>query len=266
MRRWTLAVAAAAAFFIGSSALAQEAADEGSDTWAPFPGASNATEPDLLEAKIPPTAEEELGNDWSSLPEPYEVEPDPFDVRVPPTAEEELRNASSPTFDIAGDLRLEGMRLDTGGAMGIRVLVEGKHFGFDGGFSGVFVRVPGDASLVANGLLDLQLTLAPLSGQRGRIRLEAGLGALFTPWVRAVGPDLGASGEVRLVGPLGVAGAVRAVLWPYRSLDWNAAIQLTFGETQLRFGVREVSVEVEGLAGGQKMSFMGPWIGAGLRL
>ncbi|MGC4117991.1 MAG: hypothetical protein QM765_26265 [Myxococcales bacterium] len=239
MRRWTVAFAAAALFCSGSSAFAQEAIDEGPDEWAhpPVPATADVTTDDLLN-----------------------------DDAIPPTAEEELRSPSKHPVEIAGDLRLEGLHFRGGDALGVRILVEGEHFGFDGGFSGVFVQVPTGGALVANGILDLQLTFAPLSGSLGRIRLEAGIGAVFTPWVRAVGPDFGASGELSLLGPIGVAGAVRTVVWPYRSLDWNAAVQLSFGELQLRMGIRQLWVELEGLAGGQRQSFTGPWVGVGLRL
>jgi len=89
-----------------------------------------------------------------------------------------------------------------------------------------------------------------------------------TACLSAAGPGFGASGEVMLSRTFGLAGAVRAVPWPHRSLDWNAALQFAIGDYQLRLGVRHVFVEDGGYVDGRlhSLSFIGPWVGVGLRL
>lgn len=190
-----------------------------------------------------------------------------LEIDVPPTAEEELASPWNPGLDPYGDLRLHLQGFDGGKTVGVRILLEGNQIGFDGGFSGVFVREPG-GSQSARGLLDLQLTFSPISNARARVRLEAGVGALFTRCFDAAGTLLGTSGEVRLFGPVGVSGAAHWVFWPYRSLDTHLAAQLSIGHYQLRAGVRRVSLDDAGQAGGTRLTetFVGPWLGVGIRM
>jgi hypothetical protein len=195
------------------------------------------------------------------------VDPAVTAASVAPTAEEELGPVSSPAYAIHGDLRLDGQGFLSGGSLGTRVIVEGKRIGFDGGFVGVFTQ-PQHGSLVGRGVLDLHLAFAPVAGERGRLRLEVGLGAVFSSCLVAAGPDLGISGEVRLVGPFGLAGALHGVFWPYRLADWHLALQLTLGEYQVRAGVRHVYLDDDGRVDGVRHaeSFLGPWVGVGIRL
>ena len=190
-----------------------------------------------------------------------------LEQHVPPTAEEELADVWRPGIVIHGDLRLHGQGFGGGEAVGVRIILEGEQLGFDGGYGGVFVREP-DGRRTARGLLDLQLTFSPISTEWARVRLEAGLGALFTRCFDVAGPLLGASGEARLFGPLGLSGAARWVFWPYRSLDSHLAAQLWIGPYQLRAGVRRVSLEDAGQVGGNRgpETFLGPWLGVGMRM
>ncbi|MBI5545083.1 MAG: hypothetical protein HY901_14425, partial [Deltaproteobacteria bacterium] len=102
----------------------------------------------------------------------------------------------------------------------------------------------------------------------GRLRLEAGVGVAFAPDMTATGPQLGVSGELRIIGPLGVEGAARVVPWPHRTLDWHAALQLSVGPVDLRAGVRQLYLDDAGLVDGVRHtdSFLGPWLGFGIRL
>lgn len=188
-------------------------------------------------------------------------------LQVPPTAEEELGEEWRRPSVVHGYLRLFGQRFEGGEAVGVRIIVEGERLGFEGGFGGLFVRSPdGRASRSARGLLDLQLTFSPVSTRRARVRLGAGLGALLTRCSDEAGPALGVSSEVRLFGPVGLAGASRGVFWPYRSLDSNLAVQLWLGHYQVGLGVRHLSVDDAGLGGGERPeSFFGPWLGVGMK-
>jgi hypothetical protein len=200
-------------------------------------------------------------------PDEAAVDPSVAEAEVPPTAEEELRNNWSPFYTIHGDLRLDGLGFPGGGSMGTRVIVEGQRIGFAGGFSGVFTQ-PESGSLVGRGLLDLHLAFAPISGERGRLRLELGLGALFSSCLNSAGPDVGLSGEVRLIGPFGLEGGVHGVFWPYSAVDWHAALQLSLGMYQIRAGARQVFIDDQGRVDGVRhtVSLVGPWLGVGIRL
>jgi hypothetical protein len=186
---------------------------------------------------------------------------------VPPTAEEELGEEWRRPYEVHGDLRLFGQRFKGGDAVGVRIIVEGDQLGLDSGFGGLFVRKSaGRESRSARGLLDLQLTFSPIATQRARVRLGAGLGALFTPCSDAVGPAFGVSSELRLFGPVGLAGASRGVFWPYRSLDSSLAVQISLGHYQVRLGVRHLYLDDASLGGGTRPeSFIGPWLGVGMK-
>lgn len=188
-------------------------------------------------------------------------------LEVPPTAEEELADPWNPGLDPYGDLRLHLQGFEGGKTLGVRILLEGDQIGFDGGFSGVLVH-EANGGQSARGLLDLQLTFLPIANDRARLRLEGGLGGLFTRCFNAVGPVLGASSEVRLFGPVGLSGAAHWVPWPYRSLDAHLAAQLSFGHYHLRAGVSRVSFDDAGRVGGERHaeSFVGPWLGVGIRM
>jgi len=224
-------------------------------------------------AQYPPAAFEQalvipsfVGELYADLPPPASETPD---VEVPPTAEEELRNLFTPAYSIRSELRLDGSAMKEGGSAGIRVIVEGLRLGFDAGFSGIIVNaVDGSGAVVSKGLLDANFTVSPLTGERGRLRVEAGLGAIFLPCMSGAGPDLGVSGELRILGPFGVEGSVRTVPWPYRSLDWHAAVQMWLHHFDVRVGVRQVYIDDQGRVNGIRHtdSSFGPWVGVGLRM
>ena len=187
--------------------------------------------------------------------------PPPVIVEAPPSVAPARRSVDL-------DLRLDLQGFRSGGAAGGRLLLEGTSLGLDVGLTGIVARADdGTGELDGIGLLDVSLTWAPVSGERGRLRIEGGLAMAFAPSMIAAAPQLGLSGEVRIVGPLGIEGSVRGVAWPYRSVDWHAALQLTFGVFNLRAGVRQVWLDDAGLVGTPHTdNFLGPWVGVGVRL
>jgi len=215
-------------------------------------------------------AEVEVVEQPTELPPPPPVYPlPPPVVRAAPVV---VVASPPPARTIFTEFRFDGMGFKSGGAAGLRLLVDGEWFGLDAGANGLaFKAQPNQGGDVVGTLqLDANATFAPISGERGRLRIELGIGGYLSPCIRVAGPQAGLAGEGRLFGPVGVAGSARVVPWPYRSLDWHAAVQLALGSSvTLRGGVRQLYVDDLGLGKGHVRhidGYFGPWLGIGVRL
>ncbi len=163
---------------------------------------------------------------------------------------------------------------------GLALGIEGERLGFEAGLDGFYpgrgyygASSDGFDSSTTYALFSGHLTYAVLSSGRGRLRLEAGASVVSWPDLGpdagsvAFGPDLGLSGELALLGPLGVEGYARATPYPVPVYDWRAALALRFGPASITAGWRELSVQraSSGSRNQTRFAHAGPQVGFGLR-
>ncbi len=163
--------------------------------------------------------------------------------------------------------------------------VGGIDFGLDGRYTGFDLDVSAVAREAVTGPLHetgsdpvtwgtAHFTWSFLSQRSVRLRIETGASLLSLPdsqFVAAqqwrgktiIGPDLGVSGQLGLVGPLGIEGHARLTPFPVRVADTLIAATVHGGPVGLSAGWRWIDV-----AGDEKdapkLSFRGPQVGLSL--
>lgn len=158
-------------------------------------------------------------------------------------------------------LSIQGGGHGEGGAGALAIGIDGRRLGFQASFGGVGEdRLPGapsdDAAIVGWGLA--HATWSFLSGDRYRMRLEAGVSMLYMPdsdafedqpyaETVAVGPSLGVSGHAGIVGPLGIEGHARLTPTPVPVADTRLAAALRGGPFAVTLGWRFIDVSGDDL-------------------
>jgi hypothetical protein len=202
----------------------------------------------------------------------YPVYPGPgaYVVPVPPPE----------PYRIATRLELRGAGQNGGGGAtgGIDFFADGRHTGFHTSIEAVSLRsVTGHTALDTSSALGwgtMHLTWSFFATDAARLRLELG-GSLLSmpnsatfagrPYAGAVvfGPNVGTSGHIRLIGPLGIEGHVRLMPVPVAVTDSSAALALRGGPIAISGGWRWVDVAGSGTNAPQ-LHFSGPQIGLSL--
>ncbi len=168
-----------------------------------------------------------------------------------PYREEQVRRVTT-TLAIAGGPTRE--RLYTNGEHGatgsLSLAVEGERLGFHANISGFTLgnNFRSDStSAVAIGAA--HLTYAIIAGDAWRLRLEMG-GSMVswpdTPYRQgplAFGPDVGLSGNLGLIGPLGLQGHARITPYPNEVVDAGGALAVRLGPVAVTGGWRYLFVE-----------------------
>jgi hypothetical protein len=115
------------------------------------------------------------------------------------------------------------------------------------------------------------LTVAAVATDVGRLRLDFGGSYLSWPdagpdaGVTAIGPDVGISGQLGLVGPVGIEGYARLSPYPVVALDALAALAFHAGGFAMTVGWRDLSIRRSGPIS-TPVGFSGPQIGFGAHL
>jgi hypothetical protein len=159
---------------------------------------------------------------------------------------------------------VEGQGHAQGGTLGFLLRLEGERLGIHSEYAVIFAGSPDAVDAI--GLFDAHLTYALLAGERGRLRVEAGIDCASAPELKVVGPDAGLSAGLRLLGPLGVEAAAYFTPVPFRRLEARAGATLTFGHLALRAGVKSTLLDDAGLVDGVQHVdiFSGPYAGLAL--
>jgi hypothetical protein len=157
-----------------------------------------------------------------------------------------------------------------GAAAGLSLGIEGERLGFHLGLDGFSPTGNFDSSMTY-GYATAHLTASVVSTDVARLRVE--LGGSFLSWpdvgrdagAIAFGPDVGLSGHLGLLGPLGVEAYARYTPIPTPIFDWRAALAFRFGPVSLTAGWRELSVyRSTSRANLSRFDFSGPQAGVGL--
>ncbi|HEX9290661.1 MAG TPA: hypothetical protein VF904_14140 [Anaeromyxobacteraceae bacterium] len=161
-----------------------------------------------------------------------------------------------------------------GGAAGLALGIEGERLGFHvglDGFSPPGARSAFDSSTIY-GYATAHLTASLLSTDVARLRVELGGSMLSWPDVgpdagaTSFGPDVGVSGQLGLLGPVGVEGYARLTPIPTPIFDWQAALAFRFGPAALTAGWRELSVyKGSSSTNRSRFDFSGPQAGLGFQ-
>jgi len=168
---------------------------------------------------------------------------------------------------------------DTAG-WGLFTAFDGPVVGFDAGYDSLPVLQGNQANQPMYGYSDsvglgsAHLTFSIVNAPGARVRLEAGGSSLWLPNVGAFagtryagsvafGPDLGVSGRIGLIGPLGFEGHARWTPTPISVFDGEAAAAVHGGPLSLKVGYRWVELYGDGVAA-PRFGFEGPEVGLGL--
>jgi hypothetical protein len=165
-----------------------------------------------------------------------------------------------------------------GAAAGLMAAIEGERLGgdmnLDGFYRGPGVLGPGrgtffrSSSTYVHG--SAHFTAALVATDVARLRGE--IGGAFLAWpdrgpdagLTTGGPDIGLSGQLGLVGPLGVEGYARLMPIPVPVMDALVALAFRVGPVGINAGWRELDV-YKGSVNAARFSFAGPQAGLGFQ-
>ena len=180
-----------------------------------------------------------------------------------------------PESTVVATFGAQAQLVQGGAALGADLAVEGRRLGLVVDFNNMVLQAP-DGSVNSNSLrlLNAHLTYALIADPHGRLRLEAGVDSAFTPTQIMVGPGVGASAGLGLMGPLGVDASLRFTPWPYQAIDGMAGLTLNFGPLGVRGGYRYTwidaapvtNVSVPNPQNGSGVGFAGPYLGLALAI
>jgi hypothetical protein len=183
--------------------------------------------------------------------------------------------ALPPENPVTATFGAQAQLVQGGAALGADLAVEGRRLGLVVDFNNMVLQSPdGSVNSDTLRLLNAHLTYALIADPHGRLRLEAGVDSAFTPTAVLVGPGVGMSAGLGLMGPLGVDAALRFTPWPYQALDGSAGLTLNFGPLGIRGGYRYTwindapitNITVPNPQSGSGVSFAGPYLGLALAI
>lgn len=186
-----------------------------------------------------------------------EVEVEDEQVEQTPKRQESPR---STTFSLFGGAHLNPVAPSLVGDLQI----DGRRFGLNvrGATLGSLGRF-GDLDLMPMG--SAHLTYSFVSTPHMRLRVHGGVSAINAPDFVYVGPDLGASGQIALFGPLALYGRASWTPLPATILDTEGGVALQFGGLGVRAGWKRISLSDTWVnPDGGTATFSGPTVQAGL--
>lgn len=148
--------------------------------------------------------------------------------------------AATRPSDLSSTFLIGALGTRNGVGLDLRFSTEGRRFGIE--FDALTFALPNpDAPKEPSATvpkMQAHATWSVLTSRHGRLRLEGGASAVFAPDVTYIGPQVGLSGQLALIGPLGFDAAVRWTPIPASIVDADAGLGLHFGNFALRGGWR----------------------------
>lgn len=200
------------------------------------------------------------GYGYSNFYRPYWYGAPPL-VGAPAPAAPTYEEESAPIRVTVG---VEGQGYLNGATIGLLSSFEGERWGVSLSASDIIVKADdGSGGIDHIGDFTAHLTFAFLTGQYGRLRLEAGADAFFAPSIIMVGPTIGMSGVVWFGGPVGAEGSVNVTPWPFTQIDARAGLIVGVENWGFRGGWRVQALNDRGLVDGIPHGdvFNGPYLG-----
>ncbi|WP_240359297.1 hypothetical protein [Pyxidicoccus trucidator] len=163
---------------------------------------------------------------------------------------------------------VQGDLLGNGGAMGLFMAMEGRRLGVDTRITGLSLPADdGSNDIDRITLLSAHATAALWAGERGRMRVEAGVVSTHAPHIIFVGPSFGASVEACIGrSPVDLEARLHATPYPHRQVDMQAGLAVHVGSFNMRGGWRGLYLNDAGHVDGvvHAEGFGGPYAGLGL--
>ena len=139
---------------------------------------------------------------------------------------------------------LGGLFAAQGAGLNLKAAVDGHDWGVNFSMLTLPSINPNDANDVAvMPLLSGHLTYSVISNLHLRVRAEGGIAGVGAPGVTYIGPDVGASAQLALAGPLAVYGAAHWMPVPASIIDLDAGVGLNFGALGIQGGWRWVRLD-----------------------
>lgn len=162
---------------------------------------------------------------------------------------------------------VEANALPDGGAVGFNLGVEERRWGVSARINSLSLNTEdGSEGKDHITLADASVTFAPLAGEHGRLRWEAGVAMARAPDITFIGPSLALSFERCLFGPFDAEGRVQWVPLPHLQLDGQVGLAMHLGALTVRAGWRGLLLDdrghLDGVVHQEKMG--GPFGGVGL--
>ena len=147
--------------------------------------------------------------------------------------------------------------------------LDGQRFGGGVQLDGIALAAEdGSGAVDTLSLVDATLSYSLLVGPQGRLRVHGGLYSAFAPDVTFVGPGVGLSTSLNLVGPFTADAGTSLVVFPYTKVDAHAALGLKISIVELRGGVRLTALDDQGRVDGvaHRDVLAGPYLALGMVL
>lgn len=124
----------------------------------------------------------------------------------------------------------------------------------------------GSANVDSISLANAHLTYALLSGEYGKLRLEAGIASAFAPDLIVAGPSVGSTVTLNLSPWFGFDAGLHGTPFPFRRIEWSAGAHLALGPVGLHTGWRVIDLDDAGLVDGvsHRDVLAGPYAAASL--
>jgi len=174
--------------------------------------------------------------------------------------------SSSDASALSLRLGVDGAAMGHGAGVGAFLGIEGEQWGVDARALALVLPTddgtPGTDSIT---LTNVHLTLALMSMEKARLRVEGGFSSAHAPHLTVVGPSMALSFEACLAGPLDLEMRLQATPYPYRQVDGHAGLAVHLNTLVLRGGWRGVFLDDNGLVDGvvHQDAFAGPYLGLG---
>jgi len=210
---------------------------------------------------VPPPAEQVPPQSDPDLASPPPPVPIPEESLTPPQA---VISSQPSRPELSTTLAAQAQSYRGGATIGLQLGVEGTRWGAYAQATGILFNGGGGFfSDETIGLVNGYVTYALLADPRARLRVEAGITGAFATDLTVIGPGIGASGLLKVIGPFQLEGAIHGTPFPYRQLDWNAGVGLDFGVIGVHGGWRKIILDDRGLVDGviNRDVFSGPYLG-----
>ncbi len=183
--------------------------------------------------------------------------------RPPPSVGNEPPHASRV------DLTADGGFVKQGLVVGVGLQVDGEKYGGGAKLNVLSLDTedgrPGTDTI---SLLSLRPSMLLVSNDTLRLRISGGLDMAFAPDALFVGPGLGTSALLRVMGPLKLEASANWTPYPFTQLTGDAGMAFDFGPLLLRGGYRAIYLNDHGRVDGHvnRELFAGPYAGMALKL
>ncbi|WP_257463277.1 hypothetical protein [Archangium lipolyticum] len=189
--------------------------------------------------------------------------------RRPPMPSPSVRAENEPETPAKVDFTADAGLVTQGTSLGLGLQVDGQQLGF-GARLNVFSLTPDDGSRGRDyiSLLSLKPSVLLVSREALSVRLLAGMDMAFAPDAIFVGPGLGTSAMLRVVGPLKLEASASWTPLPFTQLTGDAGVAVQLGVVRLRGGYRATYLNDQGRVDGNvnREFFAGPYAGLSLGL